>query len=611
MPITAAKQRTVLAALLLNLDRALSVDDLVDIVWDYAPPRAAKVTLHTYLSKLRGILHSDCGATMLTSRSGGYMLDIDRERFDVHRFERLVEQARGNLVNRHAQDAAVTLRTALDLWRGDALADVESEILSSADGRRLEEYRLAVTEEWAELELTLGRHAQLLPELRKLVERYPLSQTLRAQLMLTLYRLRRPAEALQEYQDTYQLLRNEAGLEPMPALQSLQQSILAADPALDWNPPQRTSLSILHPGTLRPFQLPPAVPELVNRETEIECLHKHLLGRNTLSAPAAFLTGMPGAGKSALAVKLAHAIAAEFPDGVLYLDLGATDQPLEPVEALGRIIRSYTSETAALPADLSGRIQHYRSLIAGRRVLVVLEDALDEAQVRPLLPATSGCAALVTGGRRLPGLDGAHVTVGMLPHRHGLAMLRTIVGQRRIAAEPDAADEVVAACGGLPLALRLAGARLAARPDWSMAFFAGRMRDPVKLFADLSVGDIDLRRVLSGGLAGCGGPEIHLFRHATSLGEEFGANELTAGEDRSEMLGALVQRHLIEAGQEAGENAPRYSVHPLLRLLVAIDGDGDRQHSSPAQRALKSGARDLCQAWPSCRKSTGSHKEAP
>ncbi|TDP91842.1 AfsR/SARP family transcriptional regulator [Labedaea rhizosphaerae] len=524
-----------LAALLLGGGRVVPLAALVDALWDEDPPPTAKHQVHKVIAKLRqllpGIIHTD---------GPGYRVRADA--VDLERFERLA--ATGTIAG---------LTEALSLWRGPALAGVDGAALRTA-AAALDERRLAVTEELTDLRLAAGESAALVVELPRLIEANPYRERLRAQLMIALYRGARQADALAVYQQTRALFDEELGVEPGAELAELHQRVLRADPALDL-PARDTGRSTL------PYDL----PDFAGRRTELAAVLAA-----TEAAPIVAIDGMAGVGKTALAVHVAHRVAARFPHGRLLLDLrghtpGAV--PVDPEVALAQLLGMLGVAEQSIPEGLEQRAARWRAELADRKVLLVLDNAASAAQVRPLLPSGPGCLVVITSRRRLGVLDGAEVhSLEPMPDDDAAVLFANVVGVRRAAAEPDAAAEVVGLCGRLPLALRIAATRLAARPVWTVADLARRLRDASGRLAQLTVADRgvgaafalshqqldpDEQRVLA-----------LLGRHPGSEFEKLSVAAL-AGVSPSraeELLESLLDAHLLSQ-----RTADRYTCHDLVR----------------------------------------------
>jgi DNA-binding SARP family transcriptional activator len=459
-------QRSVLAVLLLSANRVVSGERLYRLVWGERQPATVRAQLHAAVSGLRKGL----GADRIVHQSDGYLIRVEPGQLDLDEFE--------------AAMAAGRPERALALWKGDPLGGVSDE-LAAAERPALEERWLSAFEAHTEMLLDAGRHQEQLVELRRLVDRYPLREQLRGQLMRCLHRSGRTAEALAAFDDCRRQLAAELGIEPGPGLSALHQQILRDTPA-----PARPSSPV-------PAQLPAGVADFTGRTAEVARLSGLLAGpdRPGNAVPVVVVAGPGGVGKTALAVHTAHLLAGRFDGGQLHVDLhGGGSAPAAPAEVLERLLVAIGVPAHAVPACLEERADLYRSHLAGRRVLVLLDDAAGEAQVRPLLPGSARCAVVVTSRSRLSSLEGAHrLDLDVLDTGPAVALLGGIAGRERVGAEPAAAADIVALCDRLPLAVRIAGARLAARPHGSLADLRDRLRDPRRRLDELAVGDLRVR----------------------------------------------------------------------------------------------------------------------
>ncbi len=379
---------------------------------------------------------------------------------------------------------AARLREALALWRGEPFEDVESDSLRRDEAGRLAEMRADALERRIEADLRLGRHRELIGELTALTAAQPLRETFRAQLMLALYRAGRRADALEVYQDVRHTLVNELGVEPGSRLRRLERGILVADASLGLEGRDEEP---------SPCALPPDIPHFAGREKETEWV---LTLPPSESVPAVIAVGgMAGIGKTAFVVHAAHLLADRYPDGRLYADLGGpSERPMTPGTTLDRFLRLLGVRPREIPADTSERAALMRDRLAGRRVLLVLDNAADEAQVRPLIPGTPGCGVLISSRTPLIGLEYAHtLELGVLGTGAAVDLLAGVIGRERTNAEPCDARTLVAQCGGLPLAVRIAAARLAGRPDWTLKRLTGRLADEHRRLDRLSAGDLEVR----------------------------------------------------------------------------------------------------------------------
>jgi DNA-binding SARP family transcriptional activator/predicted negative regulator of RcsB-dependent stress response len=581
LELTGSKPRALLAVLLLHANQVVSTDKLVDEVWGEAPPPTVRNVLQNYVSRLRQVLHcrgdENETASALATRPSGYLLRVEPGQLDLHCFEDLTADARRAGADGELQLAAERWRAGLALWRGPALAGAGSEVLQRTAVPRLEEARLVALEERLDVDLRLGRHAELVGELELLVDTHPGRERLRRQLMVALYRSGRQAEALGSYREARRFLAEELGLEPGPELQRLERAILRADPALDETPPAAGEAVARQPASpTPPCQLPPDIDDFTGRQTAVAQVQGLLEGERATAIVISAIAGKAGVGKTALAVRVAHRLRPRFADGQLYMNLrGVEAQALDPADVLAGFLRALGVKGAEIPDGLEERVQLYRARLADRRVLVVLDNAASEAQVRSLLPGSQGCAVLVTSRARLSGLEAAHpLTLDVLEADQAVELLAKLAGPERVGAEPEAAQEIVRLCGWLPLAVRIAGARLAGRPHWRLALLAERLADEHRRLDELATGDLEVRASVALSYRGRGEEERRLFRLLGSLvAPTFPAwvaaallgVELAAGEG---LLECLVDAQLVEAAGQDQAGQLRYRLHDLLRVYA-------------------------------------------
>jgi DNA-binding SARP family transcriptional activator len=479
------KRRLLLAVLLLDLGRVVPVDRLVELLWDDDPPPAARRVVFAHISRLRQLLTAAGAKTYgvsLETAAPGYALLADPDRVDAHRFQRLVEQARATA---DVSERAELLRSALALWRSDALADVAGGAVRDRLCRHLTDLRLLAMEERLEADLRCGRHRELLGELAELVEQHPLRERLAGLLMLARYRSAMQAEALETFQRLRTRLVDELGIDPGPELRRLQEAILRNDPALD-----AAAAPAAAPAAV-PAQLPADIAGFTGRAAQLKQLGELLPEAGDADhhhgVPIALITGCAGIGKTALAVHWGHRMRPHFPDGQLYVNLrGHAPTPaLRPIEALAQLLPGLGVPIEEVPVSLEQATALYRSRLSDRRMLVVLDNAETADQVRPLLPGSARCLVVVTSRNRLSGLvarDGARrVDVEVFASDEALALLADVLGPERIAAEPDAAKELVERCAYLPLALRIAAANVLDAPRDGLAGYVARLAAETRL----------------------------------------------------------------------------------------------------------------------------------
>lgn len=489
--VAGRRERTMLAVLLLAAGRLVPTEKVVDAVWGDAPPATARRQVSNGMSRLRRLL-----GPRLVTRQPGYLLQVDPDDVDLHRFETGISAARQDASAGRLEAAVTGFEAALRLWRGPALGGVRG---LDGEAARLEERRLAVLAERIDAELALGRHSDLIGELSGLVAEHPMRERFAGQLMTCLYRCGRQAEALRVYHDARRALVDGLGLEPGAELRRIEHAILAGGPA----PRQRRS-------DPAPCLLPSDVADFTGRDTEVDALSAALTASGPGAVVVSAVTGRGGVGKTALAVHVAHRLAGLLADGQLYVDLhaGRTD----PGEVLGRFLRALGVDGSAIPRTLDERAEMYRRRLAGRRVLVLLDNAGDETQLAPLIPGSPSSAVLVTSRARLTGLAGVRlVELDVLDPGHALRLLARIAGTARVEAEPRAAAELVGLCGHLPLSVRIAGARLAARPHWLVADLVARMTDERRRLDELSHGGLAVRASLELSFRGLDAEARRLF----------------------------------------------------------------------------------------------------
>ncbi|MGH3731087.1 MAG: BTAD domain-containing putative transcriptional regulator, partial [Micromonosporaceae bacterium] len=524
--------------------------------------------------------------------AGGYTVHVTPEQVDAVQFTRLLADGHRAAAAGDPATAASTLRDALDLWRGQALADVDAGRLLGPWAVALEESRSDAVEARIDADLRLGRHRDLIGELQRLTHEHPLREGYWRQAMLALYRCGRQAEALATYRRLRDCLVADLGLEPGAEVTRLHQAILAGDPQLDVTP---ATAPIQLTGPEPPAQLPSGITDFTGRQAPLTTVRDALLAQLPAADGASrivVVSGKAGVGKSALAVQAGHRIRAGFPDGQLYAVLrGAEGAAVPAADVLAWFLSALGSDGAGIPDSLSERIQLYRSRLAGRRMLVVLDDAVDVSQVRPLLPGDSGHAVLVTSRRRLPGLEGAlDIDLPLLEPAEAVNLLRRIAGEARVAEDVGSAERIAQLCGQLPLAVRVAGAKLASRPHWSLSDLVRHLTDERDRLAGLSVGDLDVRTSFALSYQSCDVVSRRAFRLLSEVPSRDFPVWVVAAACDIDLTGAeTAVEHLVDAQllQVAGRDSTgglRYQFHDLFRLYAAEraaaeDGPGERRNA--------------------------------
>ncbi len=575
------RRKAVLATLALRAGEVVSTDQLMDVVWAHRPPPTAVNTLQRHVSHLRGALGCK---DAIVARPPGYVLDLGDDGTDVQQVERLLQHS-----TRAADPVqqARQLQAALALWRGRPLADMPGLAWLEEQARRLELLCQTVKRALFDARLAAGEHVHLVPDLEQMVAENPLDEQACAQLMLALYRSSRQADALDAYRRLRRTLAEELGIDPGQALRDLETAILRQDPALDAPAPAVTLPGAAQPGSALPggapplpvpAQLPPAVPAFAGRDEELASLDANLRTAQAGlagTAPAVVISavsGTAGVGKTALAVHWAHRVTAQFPDGQLYVNLRGFDPggALDPAEAVRGFLDALGVAVARIPQGLDAQSGLYRSLLAGKRMLVMLDNARDAEQVRPLLPGSPGCLAIVTSRNRLSGLvaEGARpLSLDLLSTAEARDLLARRLGADRVAGEPGPVDEIIERCARLPLALAIAASRAATSPRFPLAAIAAELRRANRALDPFDGGDLatDVRAVFSWSYRSLTAEAARLFRLlGLHPGRDIGvaaAASLAAvppGPARV-LLAELCRAHLLS------EHRPgRYAFHDLL-----------------------------------------------
>jgi DNA-binding SARP family transcriptional activator len=625
------QQRLVLALMALRAGQVVPVGELIGAVWAEAPPRSARASMQVLVTRLRRVLAGMPGGR-LERRGEGYRLHLEPDRLDLHRFRSLAKAGRDAA---DCRTAVAAFDEALALWRGPALADVPGTTKIEAIRSGLAEEHLSAVQDRITAMLACGLEWEAAAELPGLLSRNPLAERLAGMLMIALYRCGQQADALRVFRDVRARLVAELGIEPGPDLQHMHQRILAGDPELTalsvaWahalpppagaGPAGPADLAVTagpadaggQAGAARPAlagrvqrvvprQLPTAPSHLAGRTAELQALTRLVNGAGDAGGTVMLsaISGAPGVGKSALAVCWGHQVADEFPDGQLYVNLrgfGPAGPTVSSAEAIKGFLAAFQVPPAAVPAGLDALAGLYRSMLAGTRTLVVLDNARDVEQVRPLLPASPGSLVLVTSRNQLAGLvanEGAWpVSLDVLPEPDARELLARRLGAARVMAERDAVTELARLCAGLPLALSIAATRATARPDFALSALAAELRDEKGRLDALEVGDA------AGSLR-----EVFSWSHqqlSHSAGRVFRLMSVHPGPDMSVQAAASIAGIAVPDAQRAlseltnaslvAERSPgRYRCHDLLRVYAAeqaSDCDGDIEVRAAAHRMI-------------------------
>jgi DNA-binding SARP family transcriptional activator/tetratricopeptide (TPR) repeat protein len=576
------QQRQLLGILILHVGAQVSVDRLIDLLWDDEPPRRARPVIQTRISELRAALAAfpvEPDTVRLDSHGTGYTLHADPDAVDSQRFLTLTRQARdaGRLA-----DAQRLLQTALDLWRGPVLEAEPGGRLWTVLGRPLESARLTAVEDL----LTVGLHTDPPGIVDRAVTEslaHPDRDRLLSLALRGLHAAGRTSQALHHYDDWRRWLRRELGIDPSPGLQQLHLALVRGDPQLPPDPDDPYAGLLAAPAAARTVSgpgaavstLPADIADFTGRTAEIELLRSALLEAAPERAPVLAVCGPGGVGKTALVLHVAHQVRHAYPDGQLYANLHGVEeqQPASPAEVLARFLRALGVDGAALPASFDERVDLYRSALASRRLLLVLDNVADDNQIASLLPGTPGSAALVTSRRRVGTAVGARVLpLDVLQREQAAALLGVLAGAPRLAAEPEAAAQLCSRCGLLPLAIRIAGAKLAAKPHWSVAKLVTQLSDELDRLDQFSLGALDVRASIGLSYRELSDDARRLLRHLTGFNlPEYpvwlAAAALDTDLDTAETIcEELFDAQLINIAGNEQNGQPRYCIHDLVRL---------------------------------------------
>jgi len=567
--LSGSKMYTVLAALLLARGKTVSDERLSTLLWGWEPPATRNAQLYTYVSRLRKHLGP---AIELVRDPPGYLIRTGSARLDLVEFEQFARIGREALAQRRYHDSARYLRAALRLWRGTALANV-TEHLAAAEQPRLDEMRLTVLQDRIETEMALGRHHQLVPELVGLVSQHPVREGMRIQLMTALCRCNRQSDALAAYYEGRRVLAEELGIDPGAELNAAYQSVLDGSLAVPVLSVGQREAGV-HP---LPAMVPPDTPDFTGRSLELARLRELLQAGRQTSAPSprVLITGMAGVGKTSLALRAAHVNAELFPDGGLYADLRRPDgSAKDPSEVLNQFLRALGVNMGQHHGNLDELTRLFRTHSAGKRLLVVLDDVVGDRQLAPLLPHSPASGVIVTSRRPLAATAGHRVCAGPLAEHEAVDLLATTAGSERFLAEPAAARAIVDLCGRLPLPIRVAGLRLATRPQWPAMVLVRRLADPANRLDELRFGELNVQETLANSMVEISEETRLLLPRLAAVGRaEFpvtaAAAELGMSDRATEwVLDELVDAWLLETAGTDHAGRFLYRFHELVLLYV-------------------------------------------
>ena len=569
------RQQVIVATLLLNANRVVAMDRLLEAVYGEDQPPTARAQVQISISSIRRLFHSRARNKVITTSAHGYIIRLGDGELDAQCFEETVTAARAARDLNNSAQAVAKYRDALRIWRGQALAGIDSQLVRAA-AARLDELRVSTIEDRIALELDLGRHHELVGELAELVGEHPLRERLHGQLMLALYRCGRTAEALQAYRNVRRTMIDELGIDPSEQLQQLEYGVLTSDPALDL--PTRTTVTS-QAKAVAPNLLPADIADFTGRANEVDQIHRYLIQppeQGRLAVPLVVIVGKGGVGKSALAVHAAHRMIEHFPDGQLFADLHGGDmRQASPARVLERFLRALGIQGSNVPEGIDERAEVYRNLLADRRILVLLDDVSSESQVLPLLPGNATAGVIIASRNALAGLAGAlRITANVFDPSMSVNMIAHIVGCARVHAQPEAAAALARHCGHLPLALRIAGARLIAKPHWSVQQLVERLADESRRLDELRYGEMSIRPSISLTYESTDDQARRLFRRLALLDmADFSAwvgsalldQPMTEVED---LLEELVSAQLIDVTGSGSVLQRRYRFHDLIRMFA-------------------------------------------
>ncbi|MFJ9622711.1 AfsR/SARP family transcriptional regulator [Streptomyces sp. NPDC101181] len=589
----------VLVTLLLEPQRVLPVFRLVEAAWDENAPATAAHQVRKAVAELRQRIPG--GRDLIVTEGPGYRALTAPTQVDLGRFTEGLKQAREAAVAGQSAYAMTTLREALALWRGPLLSGTGGSVLSAASAA-LEERRLTAVEQLFDLRLASGEGSEIIGELREFIDAHPLRETLRGQLMLALFRSGRQADALEEFAKVRDYLIDELGIGPGDALSELHNAVLRNSPELA--PPQLPAAVPFTPED-KPSTLPYDLRDFTGREAEVSELLGFVEEAPGSGPLIVAIDGMGGSGKTSLAVRAAHQLAENYPDAQLYIDLrGFTPngRPLSAGAAAEALLRMLGVPGDRIPDDAEGRIALWRRTMSTHRMILLLDNAMDDSQVRPLLTSPTETLVLVTSRALLVDLDAAHtVSLGVMPPSDSVALVEGVLGRTRAQNEPEAVAQLTELCGHLPLALRIAAARLRKRPRWTVRYLVNRLRDDAHRLAELNSGERSVEVTLRLSYEGLAAETREAFRllgqHPGSEIDTYAAGALLgiSAREAEEVLEYLLDMHLLQQ-HETG----RYAFHDLVRSFAQnlARGGGTRRQPEAGgeQHAAADGDDEIVRA---------------
>lgn len=580
LPLGPLKQRIVLALLLCRANRVVSVDALCEALWSGAPPRTARKNLQVYVSMIRKSLHQMPGVGVsdgdgetggpVERRSPGYLIHVSPGQLDLLAFEEKARRGRLAVRSGDMTHAGHLLGEAVAMWRGPALSDLVQVSALADEAGQLQERYLTVYEDWCQAELALGHHAQHVDDIDELARRHPYRERLRHSQMLALYQSGRQAEALAQFEAMRQGLAGTFGMQPSPVLGRLYEAMLRNDPGLEPQSARQSATAVLTGDRSR---MPGDLPDFTGRQAQVAQLTAALVDDVPLRGIG--LSGLTGAGTTALAVRCAHAVRNRFPDGLALVRLRiAPDESRAPFDVLGELL-PMLGVAGPLPDTVEERAARYRELLTVRRTLIILDGARDEEQVRPLLPDAGPGRVLVTSRRRLVGLEAVrHLDMPPMPVDEALRLLGRLIGSHRTAEEPEAARRLMARCGTLPLSVRIVGANLAALPHLTLERYADRLGDERLLLDELVAGDLNVRLRLDSMYADLAPADQRTLRRLGRLDDGVftrweAAGVLGAGLGAADKaVERLIAAHLVLVEYGAGGRDASYRLPAPLRAYA-------------------------------------------